>query len=381
MRVALDLSAAVQGRAGLGRYAEELARALVAFTGDEPIRLFYTDPQGRLPAPPLDALPRRTLRWSTKPWRLSALVSSYTRLPMDSLLGEADLFHATEHLLPNLRRMRSVFTLHDLIFLKYPETHLPLNRWFLTLMMPRFLRRADAVICVSQWTKDDAVRAYGLDPAKLVVIPEGVDPRFRPVEDAERLAAVRARYQLPERFILCVGTIEPRKNLVALWEAYRQLRQAGRSDQIVVVGRKGWLYEETFARLRALGLEDAVIFPGYVADEDLPVLYSLATCFCFPSLYEGFGLPPLEAMAAGCPVVCSDSSSLPEVCGDAAVLVAPSDVAGLTAALARVLDDGELRAELRGRGLRQAARFTWSETARQTWAVYQSVLQAHESHA
>ena len=374
MKVTLDLSAAVQRRAGLGRYAEELARALVDLAAGDAIGLFYTDPQGRIPAPPLDALPRRTLRWPTKPWRLSALVSSYTHFPMDGLLGEADIFHATEHLLPYLRRVRSVFTLHDLIFLKYPETHLPLNRWFLSLMMPRFLRQADAIICISQWTKADAVRAYGLDPAKLVVIPEGVDPRFRPIKDSESLADVRTRYRLPDHFILCVGTIEPRKNLVTLWEAYRRLRQAGRSEKIVVVGRKGWLYEETFARLRELGLEDDVIFPGYVAEEDLLVFYSLATCFCFPSLYEGFGLPPLEAMASGCPVVCSNSSSLPEVCGDAALLVPPTEVAGFASALERVLDHPELRADLRERGLRQAARFSWHEAARRTRDVYQAVM-------
>ncbi len=313
------------------------------------------------------------MRWSSKPWRMAALLSSYTHVPLDSLFGDADIFHATAHLLPRLRRVRSVFTLHDLAFLRYPETHLPVNRWFLTLMMPRFLRSADAIICVSQFTRDDAVRCYGLDDCRVTVIPEGVHPRFRPVQDPGILAAVRARYALPERFILFVSTIEPRKNLVTLWEAYRVMLTEGRTENLVVVGKRGWLGQATFARLRELGLEDRVVFPGYVADADLPAIYSLAECFCFPSLFEGFGLAPLEALASGCPVVCSNSSSLPEVCGDAALLVPPTDVQGLTSALRQLLDDPLLRDDLRARGLRQAARFTWRKTAERTLEVYRKV--------
>ena len=161
---------------------------------------------------------------------------------------------------------------------------------------------------------------------------------------------------------------------MVLCEAYQALRRAGRTEKLVVVGRKGWLYQPTFDRLRELGLADEVLFLGYLDEADLPVIYSLATCFCFPSLYEGFGLPVLEALACGCPVVCSNSSSLPEVGGEAALLVPPTDVAALTQALSRVLDDAGLRDDLRARGLRQAARFSWHETARKTRAVYQAVL-------
>lgn len=377
MRVTIDLTPAVLGHGGIGRYAAELAAGLAGLDRDVHLQLFAADPQRRVPAPPLDTLPLRLLPWSPKPWRLSVLASSYGRLPMNGLIGSPDIFHATDHLLPHLWRTRTVLTLHDLIFLKYPEAHLPLNRWFLTLMMPRFLRDADAIVCVSHWTKEDARRLYGIDEDKMVVIPEAADPRFQPVEDADRLAVVRARYGLPERFILCVSTIEPRKNLTTLWEAYRALLQAGRSERLVIVGRKGWLYQPIFDRLRELGLEDEVIFAGQVADDDLPVFYSLATCFCFPSLYEGFGLPPLEAMASGCPVICSNVSSLPEVCGEAALLVPPTDVGELTAALRRLLDDAEPRADLRARGLRQAARFSWQQTAQRTAAVYDSLIQGN----
>ncbi len=373
MRVVVDLSPTVQRHAGVGRYAGELVRALLTLEDGVRVGLFYTDRLGRKPEPPLDALPSSALRWSNKSWRLSALLSLYSRIPMDSIVGEGDIFHATDHVLPHLMGMRSVFTLHDLSFIACPETHLLWNRWFLRLAVPLFVQRSEVVICVSEHTRAEALRHYRLDESRIRVIPEGVDNRFRPVEDPKLRLTARAKYGLPERFILFVGTIEPRKNLVTLLEAYRQLRSEGRPEKLVVVGRKGWLHGATFSRMRELGLEGEVVFPGYVADEDLPSLYSAASAFVFPSLYEGFGLPPLEAMACGTPVVCSNTSSLPEVCGDGAILVPPKDVSSLTVALRRVLDDAEVRCQLRARGLRQTARFTWVDVARRTLGVYEEV--------
>lgn len=380
MLVRVDISPSVQQRAGVGRYVEELVRNLVDISDGVDVRLFYADSTGRSPVSPLDCLPQTTLRWDNKPWRLSALLSQYARVPMDSLVGDADIFHATDHLLPRLNGMRSVFTLHDLSFLTCPETHLPSNRWFLRVAVPVFLRRADAVICISDHTKRDAVRYYGLDDPKVFVVPEGVDERFGPVSD-EQTAAVRARYSLPESFILFVGTIEPRKNLVTLLDAFHALRSEGRPERLVIVGRKGWLHEATFARVRELGLESEVLFLGYVADEDLPALFGAASVFAFPSLYEGFGLPPLEAMSCGTPVVCSDSSSLPEVCGDSAILVPPRDARALANALRRVLEDPALRGDLRERGIKQAAKFTWRQAAASTAEVYRTVVESADAAA
>jgi glycosyltransferase involved in cell wall biosynthesis len=179
---------------------------------------------------------------------------------------------------------------------------------------------------------------------------------------------------LPEQFILSLGTIEPRKNLASLLEAYRVLRNQGSDLGLVIVGKKGWLYEGFFHRLRELGLENEVLFTGFVPDEDLPAICSAAELFVFPSLYEGFGLPVLEAMACGAPVITSNVSSLPEVAGNAALLVDPASVRELTEAMAAVLQDEELRTSLQSKGPKQAARFSWEKAARETLAVYQSVL-------
>jgi glycosyltransferase involved in cell wall biosynthesis len=371
-RVCLDLSPAVHQHAGLGRYAQELLLALAVTDGQNEYVVFYNNPATARVDPTLERFPKITTPLSYKPWRLSAMLAHFARIPQDPLFPGVDLFHATDHLLPCFWRIKSVFTLHDLIFLFHPETHKPLNRWFLTLMMPRFLRAADAVIAVSECTKRDAIRFYGIPEEKITVIHEGVNPRFRPASP-EAIAAVRARYGLPEHFILYVGTIEPRKNLTALLEAFHHLL-ATHDLRLVIVGKKGWLYEGFFRRLRELGLEDRVIFTGYVPDEDLPAIYSAADLFVFPSLYEGFGLPVLEAMACGVPVICSNTSSLPEVAGDAALLVDPTDVRALAGAMERALtDEGKWR-EMRERGLQQAARFSWDEAAAMSLKVYQDVL-------
>jgi glycosyltransferase involved in cell wall biosynthesis len=347
--------------------------ALAAADGQNEYVVFYNNPAAARVDPTLERFPQITTPLSYKPWRLSAFLAHFARLSQDRLFPGVDLFHATDHLLPYFRRIKSVFTLHELIFLFYPEAHKPLNRWFLTLMMPRFLRAADAVIAASECTKRDAIRFYGIPEEKITVIYEGVNPRFRPA-DPEAIAAVRARYSLPERFILYVGTIEPRKNLTALLEAYAIIQARNTQHAILFVGKRGWLYEGFFRRLRELGLEDRVIFTGYVPDEDLPAIYSAADLFVFPSLYEGFGLPVLEAMACGTPVVCSNTSSLPEVAGDAAILVDPTDVRALAAAMERALTDEHLRAEIRARGLGRAGHFTWEKAARGTLEVYLRVM-------
>jgi glycosyltransferase involved in cell wall biosynthesis len=372
MRICVNASPAVHHIAGLGRYTQELMAALLDVDSENEYVAFYNRPSEALVEPPLDRLPHLTTNLDTKPWRMSALVAHFTRISQDRMFRGIDLFHATDHLLPRLVRAKSVFTLHDLVFRFYPHTHKPLNRWFLTLMMPRFLRAADAVIAVSESSKKDAVRIYGIDEAKITVIYEGVSPHFRGASP-EAISAVRHKYGLPDEFILSLGTIEPRKNLTALLEAYHHLRNDGSSLGLVIVGKKGWLYSGFFNRMRELGLENNIVFPGFVPDEDLPALYSAAALFVFPSLYEGFGLPVLEALACGAPVIASNASSLPEVAGEAALLVDPSSVEALVRAAREALSNGRLREHLQERGPKQAAKFNWQRAARETLAVYTSL--------
>jgi glycosyltransferase involved in cell wall biosynthesis len=371
MSYCLDLSAAAHERAGLGRYASALAQALLA--QGVPLTAFVNDLGESHLRPPLRDLPTLNAGLSRKRWRLRAAISYFGGPGMDRVFQGVSLFHATEHLLPKLTRTRSVFTLHDTAYLLFPQHHLPRNRIYLRQMMPRFLARADRIIAPSENTRRDALRFYRLDPEKIEVIPEGVEARFNPDVDRTRISAVRERYALPERFILCISTIEPRKNLPTLLEAYAALRRLHPQVGLVIAGGKGWLSEPFFERLRSLELVDRVTLTGYVPDEDLPALLNAAEAFAYPSEFEGFGLPPLEAMACGVPVLCSNTSSLPEVVGEAGVQLPPHDVRAWVEALSRVIEDQQLRAGLRARGLERARLFTWETAASKTLEVYRSV--------
>lgn len=369
MRICLDVSAAVHRRAGLGRYTLELTRALVAQSEHDYVAFYHQRGQAHLD-PPIDSLPQLTTQLSVKPWRLTAMLAHGFGVPQDALFPDMDIFHATEHLLPRLRRIRSVFTLHDLIFRFDPGSHLPLNRIYLNTMMPRFLHAADAVIAVSECSRRDAVRLYDTPADKVHVIPEGVDGRFKPVT-SQQVERVRDKFHLPEHFVLCVGTIEPRKNYPLLFEALAACREQRYSTwPLIIAGKPGWLYEPILQRISELGLQDLVRTTGFFPDDDLPALYNAATLLAMPSRYEGFGLPVLEAMACGTPVVCSNTSSLPEVAGQAALLVPPDDVRAWMHAIARVWNDGPLRAQMRARGFAQAAHFTWERAARLTSDLY-----------
>ncbi|MEA3308121.1 MAG: glycosyltransferase family 1 protein [Chloroflexota bacterium] len=372
MTITLDISAAVHQRAGLGRYAASLSHALAKLIPAE-LAFFYNAEQGINPLPGLEHFPTRTVALGYKPWRMLVWLGQLARVPFNRLVPEATLFHATEHLLLPLRGAPTVLTVHDLIFRHLPEHHKLLNRWYLNATLPLYCRRADHIIAVSEETRRDLLAAYNLPVEKITVIHEAADPRFRLPAPG---AVVRARtsYGLPAEYLLYVGTIEPRKNLPRLLHAWEPLYQAGEAPPLVIVGRRGWLADDFYAALERSPCREAVQFTGYVRDEDLPALYAGATAFVFPSLYEGFGLPPLEAMACGTPVICSRTSSLPEVVGDAALTVEPTETDALRSALYRLVSQPELRAELRARGLKQAAQFSWERAAQETLAVYRNLL-------
>jgi len=295
--------------------------------------------------------------------------------PPTLLRDGADLIHGMAYALPLLCPTASVVTVHDLSFLRFPRAFKRGNRIYLSVATRLAVARADAVIAVSRHTARDLERLLGVPPERIHVVPNGVDGRFRPLSRRE-VERFRHRRGLPERFILYVGTIEPRKNLETLVRAYAELlRQDPRAAiPLIIAGGRGWYYEGVFALVERLRLETVIRFPGFIDHRELPLWYNAATLFVFPSLYEGFGLPVLEAMACGTPVVASNASSLPEVVGEAGLLVEPCDVEGLAESMRRVLMDTGLREELCARGRARASEYSWHATAMQTTAVYDRVL-------
>lgn len=371
----IDISAAVHARAGLGRYSEELARALLTAVPDR-FGLFYNQGEnGRFPPSlqPFSQTPRRSVRLGYKPWRMAILLAHYGRIGFDRLLPDARLCHSTEHLLLPLRGLPTVLTVHDLIFKLFPQYHKKLNYWYLNWAMPLYCRRATAIIAVSQASKRDIVQFYGIDPAKIRVVYEAAAAHFEPPPPA-RIDLVRQTHHLPEQYLVHLSTIEPRKNLSRLLDALVLLRKQFPSLNLVLAGGRGWLYDDFFAKIEALGLATAVRVLGWVEDEELPAVLAGASLAVQPSLYEGFGLPILEHMACGQVVAASHSSSHPEVGGDAAVYFDPTDVEEMVAQIGRLLRDQAEYEDRRQRSLVQAAKFSWQRAARETIAVYDQIL-------
>jgi glycosyltransferase involved in cell wall biosynthesis len=368
----IDVSSAVHAKAGIGRYAATLARALVA-AHPERLALFYNRGRDTLPPDGLASVPARTVRAGYKPWRMAVWMGQLLRVPFNRLVPGVELFHATEHLLPPLRGVPSVLTVHDMIFKLFREHQKPLNYWYLNTTMPLYCRRASAIITVSESSKRDIVTHYGLDPSRVTVIYEAASPEFVPMPSAP-IDRVRHQYGLPNEFLIHVGVIEPRKNLTRLVEALQLLRDRGERIPLVIAGGKGWLYEGFFRRLEDLEIRDSVQFTGYVPAGDLPALYNAATLAVTPSVYEGAGLPVLEAMACGVPVACSKTSSLPEMGGDAAHYFDPYNVESMAEAIHAVWTDVGLRTEMSQKGLDRAALFSWERAAEETWAVYEKIL-------
>ena len=282
-----------------------------------------------------------------------------------------DLIHGTAFVGPQLSTCPSVITVHDLSFLSYPQSFPALNRAYLRTFTRLSVRRAQRIIAVSESTKRDLMRYYDISGRKVDVVHNVVDSVFRPLPAADVLEFRRQR-DLPDRFILFVGTLEPRKNVTCLIEAYARLSRS--RPPLMLLGGKGWLYDEIFALVERLNLQDEVNFVGYVPAEELPLWYNTASLFVYPSLYEGFGLPPLEAMACGTPVVVSDASSLPEVVGQAGLLAEPTSSEALAEAMAQVLEEPDLQEEMGAAGLARAKGFSWRRTAAGTVASYQRAL-------
>jgi glycosyltransferase involved in cell wall biosynthesis len=354
-------------RAGVSHYIEQLLQHLARVDQTNQYTIFTT--RG-LDAAALGLPPHFTIQPSRFP-----TINPRVRIPWEQFLAplilrrqRADLFHGTLNVVPLACPVPSVVTIHDLAFIRFPYTFRSYNRTYLDLATRVSVRRATRILAVSEHTKREVVGLLGVPAERVVVTPNAARVHFHPPA-AEALAAFRTRHSLPEQFVLYVGTLEPRKNLTTLLDAYAQIARQS-AVPLLVGGGKGWMYDAVFARLEALGLRDRVHFVGYLDEEELPLWYAAARLFVFPSLYEGFGMPPLEAMACGTPVVTSNSSSLPEVVGDAGLMVAPMDVDALADAIMRLLSDEALHADLRERGLRRAQQFAWHTTAERTRDAY-----------
>ncbi|MBI4492450.1 MAG: glycosyltransferase family 4 protein [Chloroflexi bacterium] len=285
-----------------------------------------------------------------------------------------DLLHSTAYVSPLLWRGPSVLTVCDLSFIRYPEVFNRANRAYLGLLTRLSARRASRVLTISEHTRQDVVRLLGVPPERVATTYCGVDESFRPL-DPDQVAAYRAQRGLPARYVLYLGTLEPRKNVLTLLRAFARLRSSKAIPHtLVLAGAPGWQYQGLYERVSALGIESDVRFLGFVPSAEQTLCYNAADLFVYPSLYEGFGLPVLEAMACGLPVVSSNAASLPEVVGRAGLQVAPLDAAALAEAMGQVLSDANLHNTLRRAGLDQARRFSWSSMAVQTLQVYDQAL-------
>lgn len=374
--VALDYTPAYEQGGGIGRYVRELVSALAHLDHSTDYRLFVSGVSKST------SLIRLGDNFTWKPTRLSPawLARIWHRarfpFPVEWFTGDVDIFHATDFVLPPVkRRTKTLLTVHDLSFERVPEAASPSLRRYLNAVVPRSAERASHILADSQATKADLIDLYNLPPEKISVLYSGVDSQFSPIVDDAVIAQVRSKYQLGQRpFIFSIGTVQPRKNYGRLIEALAHLRSQHHDIDLVIAGGRGWLEDPIYDTLNRLNMKGHVHFTGFVDDSDLPALYSGATCVAFPSLYEGFGFPVLEAMACGTPVVTSNVSSLPEVAGDAALMVDPYDSEGLTAAIQQLLDDTALRQKLTAKGFVQAKRFTWSDSARHLKQIYDALL-------
>ncbi len=356
--------------AGINGYIANLLHALPDAAPDFSYTVFV-GAQAQLPAQ--ERLTIRRAAWNTEN-PLRRILWEQLIQPFALRAAQPDLMHALAFVTPLLSPVPSVVTVYDLSFVHYPDRLPAARRWYLRLFVRRSCWRARRVIAISHSTARDLVQTFGLPPERIDVAAPGVGEQFRPLPRAE-VQAFRTRKGLPDRFFLFVGTLEPRKNLPVLLRAYARLPVSQRrAVPLVLAGGRGWMDSAIQATIAAHDLADTVLQPGYLPADELPWWYNAAEALIYPSVYEGFGLPVLEALACGTPALVSDVSSLPEAVGEGGMRLPPDDVSAWTEALERVLADPGWRAEASARGLAHAARFTWAQTATQTANSYRRAL-------
>ncbi|MDQ4077659.1 MAG: glycosyltransferase family 4 protein [Chloroflexota bacterium] len=369
MRIGFDITPLSVPQSGVGTYALNLYEHLIQESNDQILPLIHrplyhdgTIPQGCISPPGLAKRGMNKTLWmqAILPWQL--------------IWQQVNVSHFTNSVAPLFVPGVSIVTIHDMTLWLFPQHHYRRRLLAMRPFIPLAARRAAAIVTVSHSAKEDIVRILGVPPEKVAVVYEAPPPAFRPLLCNDILDHIRQKYHLPSRFILYVGTIEPRKNLVRLLEAFALLRQrTSISHALLFVGSRGWKDEAVFAAVERFALDGAVAFINHVPTSDLVALYNLADALAFPSLYEGFGLPVVEAMACGTPVITSANGSLGEVAGDAAQFVEPTDVNSITDGLEQVLTSPTRQQELREHGLAHVSAFTWKATATHTRELYAAV--------
>lgn len=370
MRIAIDAHAVGAKLGGNESYAVNLIEALAQIDSVNEYTIYITTNEAR------DRFHRR---WPNFQVRATLPHAPLIRIPL-TLSAElrkhpVNVLHV-QFTAPPFCPCPVVVSIHDLSFEHLPQTFNRRSRTQLRLTVRHSARRAARILSLSEHTRRDIIETYGIPAERINAIPLAAPEFFAPVEDSRELQRVRHNYGIDGDYILSVGSIQPRKNLARLLKAYALLRgetSADKLPKLVLVGKCAWLYDETLRALDETGVRDAVVLTGYVPQADLPALYSGALCFVYPSYFEGFGLPPLEAMKCGAPVIVGNRTSLPEVVGDAALAVDPFDIEAIASALRRLINDPVLREELSSTGRKRAGTFDWRETARRTLAVYEEV--------
>lgn len=373
MHIAIDAHSVGAGLAGNESYATNLIEALAEIDSVNDYTLYVTRNE---------AVKRFSKRWPNFRVRTTLPHTPLIRIPL-TLSAElrkhpVDVLHV-QFTAPPFAPCPFVVSIHDLSFEHLPETFNRRSRAQLRLTVRRSARKAARIVSLSEHGKRDIIATYGISPELVTAIPLAAPPHFEPVANERELQRIRHTYGIAQDYILSVGSIQPRKNLSRLLSAYARLRGArpnSKLPQLVIVGKRAWLYDETLKSIDESGAGRSVIVTGYVPGNDLPALYSGALCFVYPSYFEGFGLPPLEAMKCGTPVIAGNRTSLPEVVGDAGLMVDPFDVGALASAIEQLIDNPDFRLQLRVKGLNRARMFDWRETARRTLEVYQAAVVA-----
>ncbi|MCG8432308.1 MAG: glycosyltransferase [Candidatus Omnitrophica bacterium] len=369
--VALEVTSIERSRAGVGCYARNLMERLSELSVREN---FLFLPMG------LEAVGGSPVRSRFLLLRILAgikrLIWEQVIVPFRIFRGRISVFHGPAFICHLWKTSPAVITIHDVAYLVYPEKFVSAYRYYLKFWIPRCIRAADKVITVSHSSRKDIIRMLDVPAGKVEVIYNGKVDSFRVICDEALLSSCRRRYGLPKRYILYLGTLEPRKNIRGLVKGYARFRALcpDLDHKLVLGGGRGWMYEDIFTLIEEMGLDDEVRIIGYIPQKDLPLIYNGAQLFVYPSFYEGFGLPVVEAMACGVPVITSNTSSLPEIVGDAGLMVEPVDYGAMAEAMRRVLTDGSMRKRMVERGLLRAEKFTWEKTAESTLALYRRIM-------